>query len=412
MKLLHTSDWHLEDTFYGYNREKEFEHFFKWFIDIIQQEVPDTLLINGNIFNNANPSASSKRLLFNFLTQAISFVPKMKIVLTAGNHDSSLDLEALRSTLGCLNIHVRGTVQYDEKNTALLEELIIPIQSNNNCDAVVAAIPFLRTKDLKRGVTTNEGTQLFINQVIQKARKLYDQNAPIVLMANIYAAGATITIEEQKINDIGNYNFVNVNHLGTDVAYAALGLLHKEQCINNQENIRYGGSILPLSFSEKDYGHSVMKIEIVDKRVSINKIEYTPLRRLISIPEIGSTTSDQIIESLSSFSKIRNNADTSDWPYVEIKLNETTANAKNSNLIIHASKERAIHLCRAIRTDANGQRRGDTENISNLGDLRKINPAKIVRALYQKRYNEEIPDEISKLFAEIKRDEESKIKID
>lgn len=56
MKILHTSDWHLGQSFYNFNREEEFREFFRQLRTIIREEKPDAMLVSGDIFDVATPS--------------------------------------------------------------------------------------------------------------------------------------------------------------------------------------------------------------------------------------------------------------------------------------------------------------------------------------------------------------------
>ena len=60
MRLLHTSDWHLGQTLHGHERGWEHQQFLDWLIDVLVEHKIDALLISGDIFDNANPSAASQ----------------------------------------------------------------------------------------------------------------------------------------------------------------------------------------------------------------------------------------------------------------------------------------------------------------------------------------------------------------
>ena len=47
-----------------------------------------------------------------------------------------------------------------------------------------------------------------------------------------------------------------------DSAYAALGQLHRAQKVGGQDRVRYSGSPLPMSFTEIDYRHQVICIDL------------------------------------------------------------------------------------------------------------------------------------------------------
>jgi len=66
MRLLHTSDWHLGQTLHNYERGYEHQRFLDWLLDTLVAERVDVLLVAGDVFDNANPSAASQKQLYVF----------------------------------------------------------------------------------------------------------------------------------------------------------------------------------------------------------------------------------------------------------------------------------------------------------------------------------------------------------
>lgn len=59
MKILHTADWHLGQTFYEYSRHDEHVRFLDWLCRLIKERKIDVLLVAGDVFDGPNPSAES-----------------------------------------------------------------------------------------------------------------------------------------------------------------------------------------------------------------------------------------------------------------------------------------------------------------------------------------------------------------
>jgi exonuclease SbcD len=93
MRLLHTSDWHLGQTLHNFERHYEHQRFLDWLLDTIVAEQADALLIAGDIFDNANPSAARKSSCIVSCNRP-ERAPRLDIVVIAGNHDSPGRLEA------------------------------------------------------------------------------------------------------------------------------------------------------------------------------------------------------------------------------------------------------------------------------------------------------------------------------
>ena len=87
MKIIHTADWHIGQTFFGYDRFQEHQYFLDWLTDQITTQQIDVLLISGDIFDVANPSAQAQRQFYRFLRRVTEQNPGLQIILIAGNHD-------------------------------------------------------------------------------------------------------------------------------------------------------------------------------------------------------------------------------------------------------------------------------------------------------------------------------------
>ena len=86
LKIIHTADWHLGQTFFGYDRDEEQEAFLSWLTNVLVDRQIDVLLIAGDVFDVANPSAASQRRFFRFLKECNRRNPHLQIVIIAGNH--------------------------------------------------------------------------------------------------------------------------------------------------------------------------------------------------------------------------------------------------------------------------------------------------------------------------------------
>lgn len=54
MKFIHTSDWHLGKTLEGNSRLEEQEMFLNDFVDIVEQNDIDMVIIAGDIYDTSN----------------------------------------------------------------------------------------------------------------------------------------------------------------------------------------------------------------------------------------------------------------------------------------------------------------------------------------------------------------------
>ena len=288
MKIIATSDWHIGNMFHGNDRLPEHKDFLEWLLRRIEEEKPDALLVAGDVFDNGNPSAAAQSVYYEFLADATAVCPDMKIVITAGNHDSAYRLEAPRPLLSRYKMEIRGTVSHDwdteeKKLVVNYKDLMIPITNKDGEEVVVLAVPYLRS-DVLTGNDYSTGVNDFLRELTKRARSEYP-GKKIVMMAHMYAKGAEIA--ERNASEkivVGGLEQVNMDGWMEHPDYLTCGHIHKRQHIWNTDWARYTGSILPMSFAEVEYKHGVDLITIGDK-VEVDFIEYTPQHKLRILPD-------------------------------------------------------------------------------------------------------------------------------
>ena len=253
MRILHTADWHLGARLVERDRLPEHAVFIDWLIETLRSEKIDALLVSGDVFDAANPPQDAVALYFEFLKR-LADLKTVKAVITGGNHDSASHLNAPRELLKRFDVHVFGHA--GENNVVDLG------------GAVVAAVPFLRERDLRQA-TAGETIAAVHEQVRTGIRAHYAaqlaacrdlaQGRSVIAMGHLTALGATTSDSERDIH-IGNLGAVGAD-LFEGFDYTALGHLHRPQKVAGHETIRYSGSPLALSFSEAADAKSVVVIE-------------------------------------------------------------------------------------------------------------------------------------------------------
>ncbi|MBK9290868.1 MAG: exonuclease subunit SbcD [Bacteroidetes bacterium] len=282
MKILHTSDWHIGKQLKKVDFSQDLDYFFDWLIKTIQEQKIDVLLMSGDLFDTSNPSQAALKQYYEFLKKMITHNADCKIVITGGNHDGPLALNAPKDLLQILNVSVVGGV------SEMMEDMFVKINKDKE-SLVVAAIPFLRDKDIRTATTgqsyqektqqTREGIQSFFHNVIQHYRDNY-QSLPFIVMGHLFVQGAAVSESERQIQ-VGNLAGVNGSIFGTDPHYVALGHIHKPQTAGAQ-HVRYSGSPIPLSFSEKNDTKQVVILEWKNDTFEIEPVAVPSFRKLIT----------------------------------------------------------------------------------------------------------------------------------
>ena len=252
----------------GRRGDTEAEAFLTWLAGVIRQEKVDLLLVTGDVFDNATPSARSQTLYYQFLTQA-SAAGCRHIIITAGNHDSPAFLEAPQEILEALNIHIVGAVSEGKPGATFLLTT-----ADGEPDLIVAAVPYLRDKDIRRsapGASSQERSALMRDGVRSLYRDAWDAACavqpaagpavPVIITGHLFAAGGK-TIDGDGVRDqiAGFIERVGADIFAEDAAYVALGHLHVPQTVAGIETIRYPGSPMPVGFGEAEQQKQVILV--------------------------------------------------------------------------------------------------------------------------------------------------------
>ena len=131
MKILHTSDWHLGQQLFEYDRSEEQQDFLRQLCHWVAAEQPDALIVSGDVFHYCSPSAAAQRLYTDALVEFHETCPSMQIIITAGNHDSSSKLEINRNLWKYAGVTVVGSIRRNEAGQVDLERHIVEVK--NGC---------------------------------------------------------------------------------------------------------------------------------------------------------------------------------------------------------------------------------------------------------------------------------------
>ncbi len=283
MKILHTSDWHLGQSFMGKSREVEHRAFLTWLLETIEEEHITVLIVAGDIFDTGTPPNYALELYYNFLTKLAASCEN--VIITAGNHDSIATLKAPKQLLKALNVHVisSGDEQEDE---------VIGIYEDKVLEGVVCAVPFLRDYVVRQsfsGETMNDkeyslsqGIKAHYNSVYEEAKQLsVDKDVSIIATGHLTTVGSKTSDSERDIY-IGGTLDIDSDFLGANFDYVALGHLHINQKVG-ADHVRYSGSPIPLSFSESTSQKKVNVIDFDHKLMNVTELNVPLFRPLMVI---------------------------------------------------------------------------------------------------------------------------------
>ena len=398
VRFFHTSDWHLGQFFYNHSRQYEHEQFLTWLIAQIKEKQPHALLIAGDIFDVINPASAAQKQLYQFLADAHQVAPHMQTLMIAGNHDSGYRIEQVEPLLEKYNAKAVGVIAWNKDKTLNLDRLLQPIY--NEQKEIVAwclTLPFLRSAEItgyNEQTTNSQNAIAYLHQQLiaeAKSRKTDDQ--ALILMSHAHMQGGETSDSERPII-IGNEEALSTSLFDDVIDYVALGHLHKPQKVG-QMHIRYSGSPIPLSFSEINYKHQVVEVEIDPQKNKEERFHYQILEipRCIDLYKIKDELS-VVFEKLKALpSGEITNID--QRPYVDIEYHTNTPPQPNLRQqfedALPKNRYRLVRISRQyLASEKNGE---DTQTIS----LEPPTPEKLFQQIWNKQgYNTD--DEVIKDF--------------
>ena len=266
MKFIHLSDLHIGKRLIDVSLLEDQRYIFDEILDILGAEQPDAVLIAGDIYDRANPSAEAMELLDYFLNR-LSKTGK-PVFIVSGNHDSPERLSFARSFLEKGHITISPVYQGHIAPVSLTDEYgevclwLMPYVRPET------AAPFFGDKAIRNA---NDAVEAVIGEME------VDPSKRNVIISHQFVTGGTVSDSERK--NIGTLENVNAA-LYAPFDYVALGHLHRPQNIGREDGtMRYSGTPLMYSRSEMDLEKSVTLVEMREKgNISVRTVPLTPRR--------------------------------------------------------------------------------------------------------------------------------------
>ena len=111
MRFFHLSDLHIGLRLLNQDLQEDQEYILGEITNFAAQEQPDAVVIAGDIYDRAVPSAEAVELFDRFLTGLCVAVPNAAVMLISGNHDSGPRVNCFRSLLQKQNVYMVGTLR-------------------------------------------------------------------------------------------------------------------------------------------------------------------------------------------------------------------------------------------------------------------------------------------------------------
>lgn len=403
MKIIHTADWHLGQSFFGYDRTAEHQAFLDWLTEQIRKHQADALLICGDVFDAANPSARTQRRFYRFLQTITESQPHLQVVIIAGNHDSAARLEAPIPLLENRRTYIRGSVLRRENGEIDAEHLILPLfDKQGNCAAWCMAVPYLRQGDYPQSAANEgdpyrNGVKTLYHTLLETINRHRSPQQAVIAMGHLQTIGCTLSEDDPSERlIIGGLEGLPTDIFDPGITYTALGHIHRGQRADRHKEVYYAGSPIPMSFAEENYRHGVRLLEIESGRlVNQEKLVFTPLCNLLRIPH----QPRPLAAVLQQLAALPASLPDTPAPYLEVRVLLTEPEPALRNRIEEIVSHKHVRLTRVLPFYPTSPATATETPFVSTEQL--LDPWQMVQRVYEKQYQSALPEELALLFQEI-----------
>ena len=269
MKLIHLSDLHLGKRVNEVSMLEDQEYILRKILQIVDEQKPDGVIIAGDVYDKAIPPADAVRLFDDFLVRLSQ--KGTHVFVISGNHDSAERIAFGGRLMDAAGIHMSPVYSGAVKHVDL---------QDGYGTVHIYMLPFIKPANV-RAAFEDEEVQTYTEALGCAVRHMeIDGTERNVLVTHQFVTGAARS-ESEDIS-VGGTDNVDASVFAA-FDYTALGHIHGPQNIGS-DRIRYCGTPLKYSFSEKDHVKSVTVVELEEKgNVRVSTVPLIPLHDMREI---------------------------------------------------------------------------------------------------------------------------------
>lgn len=378
MKIIHTSDWHLGQNLYGYDRLEEQRLALGQIEALLRQERPDALIVSGDIYDTPQPSSAVQTLFTEAVLGMHRASPGTAVIITAGNHDSGARHEISRVLWETQQVYMIGTI---DKEDAMGQVVELPGKG------YVIAVPYSSERHIPEG---------FWQGLLDSVAARNGAGLPVVLSAHLTVSGCDFRGHENaKDTAVGGIEAIGPEELGTGFDYGALGHIHRAQTLRGAggQVLRYSGTPIPVSFDE-NCPHTVSVVEIASHGAA-PLIREVPIRNpypLVTLPSDGFAPWDRVKQLLLAYPK-----DHPSYVRLNVEVEDVLppdAIAEARRILLEGEGRYCLVNARRKQADAAGK------TSLSVSEFRAMEPQDVAR-LYARESGRVFDEDLAALFREV-----------
>lgn len=250
MRFLHAADLHLGRRLNEFSLLEDQKHALEQVMRIVEGEKADAVLLAGDIYQKASPQAEAMQLFNDFVTGLCQ--RNIPVFAISGNHDSDKRIAYFSGILKKSGVYVSDVFDGTLQRVTLTDEFG-PVH--------IHMLPFLRPGAVRRFYPEEkiETYEDAVRTVLSHA--LINPDERNILVCHQLVTGAEMCQSEEVA--VGGLDNISPSVFDA-FDYVALGHIHKPQRAG-RDTLRYSGSLLKYSLSEKDHKKGVTIADIGEK---------------------------------------------------------------------------------------------------------------------------------------------------
>lgn len=315
MKFLHTADWHLGVKTNGRDRLAEQKRVIDEIVSIATYENIDCVILAGDVFNTASPSADAEELFFDAIERLSNKGERFVFVL-AGNHDDPTRLSAGLPLASKHNIALVSDLKKLNEKTFNKNSPVsvietgkghIKIQKNEEI-VTIAYLPYPSESRITEKIDSDLSYAEKVAGWSKIAASAFSEDTFNIFVSHLFMVGSKTASGEVKVGDI----LAVPKHMLPKADYTALGHIHTPQALG--DNTYYSGAITELTIGQKGLGVNIFETE----NGKIISCENVKLKNTAKYEKVSATSIADAEEKLLAY-------DDNDIVELEIVQNEPLA---------------------------------------------------------------------------------------
>ena len=273
MRVLHTSDWHMNDRLGRQDRRGDISRALTQIAGYLDEGRVDVMVVAGDIFSELSSREQLRDSLAEIRTTFLPFLERGgTIVVITGNHDNDVFFETMRNALD-LASPVRSNGREPHAPGRLYvapRPRVLPLADKRGNVVQFVLMPYPTARCYLRGEKQKFSNIEEKHRAIQagytemlgllQADEGFNKRLPSVLVSHIHVRGSQIH-NLFRISEMESVIFEQ-GDIPTGWAYAAYGHIHKPQKIGGADHVRYCGSIERFDAGERDEDKMVVLFEV------------------------------------------------------------------------------------------------------------------------------------------------------